>query len=340
MNVISVNDVLNVVTYTLGITDYRTGKQSTELWVIKPNGTGTTQIDSVEGDIEADSGKWKWSPDARILAYSWGYYGPDGEYIGKVRTVDISGQKKEFDLLGKDKFVIDMEWFNNQKIIVHAKKEEYGGDTTSSLSLLDASGEGNHLMISANIAPGGPRTVGVLSPDRKKYAFIEVNSSKFLLKIIDDQGNLLSIYESPGKLPFYTPNYYSYDLRWAGDSASIAFLEPPYQIANECICYSYLGVLDTATGIRKGLQRLEGRNYCSRCGELSYCPVDDYRYYSGTLQWLTDNGSLMGQDSNGMFVVNVESGERAYLRIQGSVGFKGISPLGKYITYDKSVEDT
>ena len=62
-------------------------------------------------------------------------------------------------------------------------------------------------------------------------------------------------------------------------------------------------------------------------------------FRNGSLRWLDDDSSLMGQDSTGVFVINAEAGEKRYLPL-GETDLEtdaGLSPLGKYITYSQSV---
>lgn len=55
------------------------------------------------------------------------------------------------------------------------------------------------------------------------------------------------------------------------------------------------------------------------------------RYWWGSLRLLPDDVSLIGQDTEGIFVINTEGGEKAYLPGQGYLN--GLSPLGRVINY-------
>lgn len=59
-------------------------------------------------------------------------------------------------------------------------------------------------------------------------------------------------------------------------------------------------------------------------------------YYEGHLQWLSDNLSLIAQDTNGAFTLNSDSGGKSYLPVEGEL--RGVSPLGRYVNYEASID--
>jgi len=62
-------------------------------------------------------------------------------------------------------------------------------------------------------------------------------------------------------------------------------------------------------------------------------------YSAGSLKWLGDETSLLGGDNHGVFVIDSEEGDREYLPIEPESSMAvTVSPLGRYITYDQSVD--
>jgi Tol biopolymer transport system component/subtilase family serine protease/fibronectin type 3 domain-containing protein len=61
-------------------------------------------------------------------------------------------------------------------------------------------------------------------------------------------------------------------------------------------------------------------------------------FYEGGLAYLPDSETMVGSDNHGVFAINVISGQRDYLPIEGELA--GLSPKGNYINYVQPVDVT
>jgi subtilase family serine protease len=127
-----------------------------------------------------------------------------------------------------------------------------------------------------------------------------------------------------------------YDLRWSEDGRRLAYITPlPFYTDGWVSSREGIVVLDVGSGEKKFVDP---------------APTDDpdadvytgWRYFEDSLQWMGDNVSIIGSDTQGAFVVDTNNGTLNYLPIAAKSYYPEeirISPLGQYLAVNSS-QDT
>ena len=305
-----------------------------ELWIIRPDGTNKTKIDTYGGPYNFT---FRWSPDSQKMAYIVDTYDVDWNSLPKMRISDTSGNKK--DILSMTGYGEDFEWLNNTVISYWGVIGSRMG--MSAFWLLDTGEEGNHTKICESC-------LGFLaSPDNKHIALIELNfdNSTAYVKYSDDSGNATILYEESFVIP---PPYVAGiaisigNLTWSPDGNKLVFSYG--KKIDDSHSERHFLVTDVTSGNKKDFTVNE--SYCTTSG----CSANNGEVAISTriLAFFQDNvHMLLFEDTTGnkkgFDVMNAETGERGnYLPIISifDIGGVQLSPLGRYVNYYKDSEES
>lgn len=311
------------ISYTLG--GYINGTSINELWIIKPDGTGKTRIDS---DVKIDFDYLQWSPDSRRMAYSPGY---DLYYRKTVRVADASGSKK--DVLTADEYgYIDyIEWLDSQNLVVTEL------DTSTyfwkkKLWLVDTGKDSGQIKLADDV-----NNETSVSPDGRSVAFVTFEDNTEYLNISGAEGEPYVVYERPEATEGCVLSLRG--VAWSSDSRKIASVEGNFHEH----CGVFFCLVECAVPCPGG----EESNLIvvdMKTGEKtsSALPVPEMLL----IQWLSDGVSIVGVDYNNwrdVYMVDSGTGSSRYLLHDVTLPSREdmlVSPLGRYITYYKDVEES
>lgn len=289
------------------------------LSIVRPDGTQKLVIHTEQEDVYYRDDYYfpfeiKWSPDGNKIAFIVDDYSGSLNHRHRIIVCDISGNAEAFSVIESDDDDIwEFEWITSQKIVLTG-----GNYSKSSLWLLDASGAGNHIKVSDNVysewyARYEPSYV--ISPDRRSLAFYEKGEDRWLIKLSDEFGNVITIHESLSftELPFYFGDslFPFREVVWNSEGNRLAVVDYAYKKVG-CSGWfdhsGYLVLIDTKTKEKKAFL-VQG--WDESCTKYQCCWRD-------SLQWLPNSNLLIAQESDAnyakIFVINSESGERADLK--------------------------
>jgi Tol biopolymer transport system component len=235
-----------------------------ELWMMKPDGTEKTRIESIGGGSYVNIAGIQWSPDGKKVAYAFNTYDENDNFIERLRLNDKSGNKEDLIDLA-NLYEASFQWLNPEKIILTER---------GALWLLDATGDKNHLKISEK----NKGEVHV-APDGHSFTFItsekNTGSNTASINISDADGNTNVLYSLTAQGQCCCP--YFGRVVWSPDSRKIAFTETAGDCNEGCFCddqYPRHSVIDV-------------RTY-----EKTFTPSK----FSGLLKWLSDGSFILGAD--------------------------------------------
>ncbi|MBU0485735.1 MAG: Ig-like domain repeat protein [Proteobacteria bacterium] len=315
---------------------YQSASGTYRLWVVDPDGLNKVKVFPLPQEMGSNhniSDIFKWSPDSNNLAY---IQYDDGNYSNStLRVVSLSGDINFEFVMSSSRQDIRFQWLNNEKIIV----TDIYNNGIWLLDITDSSG-------AVKISEKTWSEIKIL-PDRSHFAFVEgeINEMYFgndltwILNFCDEYGQCNNIYEQATTSDVHTNII---DLNWSYDGSKLAFVDRLYEQVQDCKYISHLLVMDPYNP--NDLQSFpisSGIKVCGYGGDDSNSP-DYLEYHSGTLRWYEDNNSLVGQDSNGIFVINSSNNTKGYIPIGDNfvAGNFSVSPHGKYLSYEEYAQDT
>ena len=320
-----------------------------KLKIVRSDGTA-------DSDREIDSGGYfdfnylKWSPDGNEIAYIYGIYDNNLNYIQKARVSDLSGSKNEIYSLDADAlstYIGTYEWLGSDKIVIGT----YGyWQNQHPLLLVDKNGSENTTQLSAE-----PIEVSV-SPDRKHCAFTEYqdNLQKIVVKIADDKGNMSLVHEEANAFLVGEGNLFSVSqLIWSPDGRIITAVDMAFGKVPACPAYDsainlyepHLVTFDLSSKVKKDFKISEPScflNYDCMYSGIPACYVEKGPRFEKTISFFKDNLNMLVEDESGYFEFNIGTGSRSgYLPIQnGWYTNAKLSPLGGYLTYYQPVDQS
>lgn len=235
----------------IAYTTHNTATGHYELWVIKPDGTEKTKIDSEDNK---NLYYFQWSPDSKKMAVAYYYWDEQKTYF---KVINILDNKEE--LLEIDGDLFGIEWLNTSKIFLIVAPT-YGDN--NSIWLIDISGDRPSTKIVEG--PQGFRLQFAISPNHEKFAFTDKSGDIWSVKVCDDEGNSQVLHESPAVSEWFESIR---DLRWSHDGTKLAFIDDTYKETAECYYEAFLIVIDVASMEKKAFKVSDAQD---ACGQVPY----------------------------------------------------------------------
>jgi len=312
-----------------------------ELWIMKTDGTGRT-------NIVTDAGAYleyaKWSLDESKIAYNAAFYDVDGNYIDRIRTSDRGNNKADVFAVNYSQtytYIEDFQWLGNSKMLIVVRNAWDWNQRT--LWLADPNDTAAPINLTDSLS------TFVVSPNQEYVAFVNTNGSNSVVSLSDIAGNLSTVYES-AFVPIFNQEITENNIEfftWSHDGKKIAFADMSYAFINACPSYDptlklyepHLIVVDTANNTLKefeaGGARCDYSYDCAYSGNVSCynTGTNDNPRFKGIASFFNDNVNIFMHDMDGYFVVNTETGDRSgYVpAIKGEYDAL-LSPQGRYIT--------
>ena len=153
-----------------------------ELRLMRADGAGKILIDS--GGY-FDFNYFLWSPDGAKMAYVYGIFDANRNYIEKIRVSDTAANKQELFAVyeAQYRFLHYLQWFGPQKLLLGV----YGASPeVYAIWLLDPSGSGNQVRVAAD---DRDRNRIFIAPDNQSFAFMR-EWDRTSIRISDANGNV------------------------------------------------------------------------------------------------------------------------------------------------------
>jgi subtilase family serine protease len=307
------------ILYNLGPVDV-SSYSAYELWIINTESMEKKKIDWGYLTLELSA---EWSPNSQEIAYfvlSSDRLNTDGQQVDELKVSDIMGNKRSIYTFDYCDCYTPIYWLDNKKIIaLHSS-------LYSQLWLFDVSGNGDNKEMIGDYDFDYEFSI---SPDKKSLAFITSKDDTQYLNIADVSGNVYVPYEFGTTDPLCSPELYN--IVWSPDSSKIAFIET----ISPCIdCSSPCSEEFEPHIIAINLEK-KTKSVMSSASLI-------------LVRWLSDNISIVGQryDENyrkEICVADIE--KKSIITIASDLYLpypedKIVSPLERYITFNKNVESS
>ncbi|MBE0502152.1 MAG: hypothetical protein IBX47_12015, partial [Desulfuromonadales bacterium] len=269
-----------------------------------------------EHDAINDDFDMTWSQDSSQLAFRYSY-STYLSWINALRVADDATQtsKEMFSsnsaqhlyYVWADEHILVTPWISSGGFYRLAELWRLG--KTGSKELLSSTMSNDRFEVSSDGLSVLFVEQNESKEDHDNIVFVDHLGQRKILHTTRNDIDRCTLYDHPLK-----------DISWAPDSSKFSFVDLACENLFDCYYFTHLFTYDIALGNLSSIKISDARYIC---GAISGCysdavvrpsgpsPEGDLHYVGG-LHYLSDNTTVIGQDTNGAFALNVSSGSKNY----------------------------